>query len=120
MLERHRPMCVILYTYPRSHITDTHYNGCQSQRFLDEGNFRKENIAYIRNGVVISYDNLNINDEIAYHCNYEDLSLKSDSDRRCPDYERLKIKTFPPGCYSKSALNNSGSYSLSSEDCVIK
>ena len=116
---------VILYAYPRSHTIDIGYNGCQNQWFFDDGKFRKLNITYLRDGVAVSYENLNINGEIAYRCNYEAPGLTSDSDRRCPDYERLKIKTFPPGCYSKSVLNNSGlnnsgSYSLSSEDCVIE
>ena len=41
---------VILYTYPRSHAISSLYDGCQSQWFLDEGNFRKLNIAHLRNG----------------------------------------------------------------------
>jgi hypothetical protein len=61
-----------------------------------------------------------ISGEIAYSCNYEDRRLSSDSDGRCPDYNDLKMKTFAPGCYSKSALNSPGSYSLSFDDCIAQ
>ena len=110
----------ILYTYPRSHTSDSVYDGCQNQWFLDEGKFRKLNIAHLRNGEVVSYDSLNINGEIAFCCNYAGRRLSTDSDGRCQGYQRLKVKTFAPDCYSKSAVNRYGSYSLSSADCVVE
>ena len=111
---------VILYTHPRNHMIDSLYDGCQSQWLLDEDRYRKLNITHLKSGEVISYHSLNINGEIAYHCNYEERRLSSDSDGHCPSYQSLKIKTFAPGCYSQSLLNSSGSYSLSSEDCIAE
>jgi len=111
---------VILYTYPRNHTIGPLYNGCRSQWFIDDGKFRKLNISYIKNGTVVSYDNLNINGDIAYSCKYEEGRLRGDSDGRCPGYEKLRIKTFAPGCYSKSELDSSGSYPLASKKCIAE
>jgi len=57
---------IILYTYLRSHTSGSVYDGCQNQWFLDEGKFRKLNIAHLRDGEVVSYDSLNINGEIVF------------------------------------------------------
>lgn len=111
---------VILYIYPRSNTIDKSYTDCQNQWFLDEDHFRKLSIVYYMNGAATSYDNLNIRGDISYRCQYVDRRPTDSSDRRCPDFERLMIKTYQPGCYSNSELNNSGSFDLISETCEIE
>jgi hypothetical protein len=108
---------VILYSYPRSQTIDEHYNGCQSQWFLDDDHYRKLSIVRYKKGVAVAYDNIDLNGKIGYHCQYADQVLSGDSDSRCPDFGQLKKKSFQAGCYSQSKLNASDSYEAAYAGC---
>ena len=111
---------VILYIYPRSHTIDSHYSGCQNQWFLDENHFRKLSVVHYKSGVITAYDNINLNGNVGYHCQYENGSLSGKNDSRCPNFLQLKKKTYQSGCYSQSELNNSDSYDVSMPSCKLK
>ena len=111
---------VILYIYPRSHTIDKTYTGCQNQWFFDNDHYRKLSTIHYRDGIETGYDNINLHGNIGYHCEYKLKQLTGNSDKRCPQYEALKKKTYQTGCYSLSKLNSSDSYETSSKDCVYK
>jgi len=111
---------VILYIYPRSHTINKNYTGCQSQWFYDDDHYRKLSVTHYKDGVQTRYDNINLRGNIGYHCEYKLKKLMKDSDNRCPQYEALKKKTYPAGCYSLSKLNSSDSYDVSSDECLFK
>lgn len=111
---------VILYIYPRSHIINKNYNGCQNMWFYDDSHYRKLSVVHYKHGIAIAYDNINLNGEIGYYCEFEKHSLIPDSDKRCPQYDQLKKKTYRTGCYSLSKLNSSGSYDITTADCVLE
>jgi hypothetical protein len=100
---------VILYIYPRSHTIDESYDGCQSQWFLDDDHYRRLSVVRYTKGITVTYDNIDLNNKIGYHCQYTQQVLNTDSDMRCPKFDQLKIKTYQAGCYSQSKLNTSGS-----------
>lgn len=111
---------VILYLYPRNHTIDAHFNGCQSQWFLDEDHYRKLSLVHYKEGIAIAYDNINPDGKVGFQCRYAEGALSSNSDPRCPGYQQLRRKTFQAGCYSQSELNSSGSYQPASADCVME
>lgn len=111
---------VILYIHPRSHTIDKNYTGCQNQWFLDGDHYRKLSVIHYKNGIATGYDNINLYGDIGYHCEYKLKQLTENSDRRCPQHEVLKKKTYQAGCYSLSKLNSSDSYEVSSKNCVYK
>jgi hypothetical protein len=111
---------MILYIYPRSHTIDKNYTGCQSQWFLDENHYRKLSVVHYRGGIQTKYDNINLRGDIGYHCEYKLKKLVDSNDKRCPQYETLKKKTYQAGCYSLSKLNSSNSYDVSSKECLFE
>lgn len=111
---------VILYIYPRSHTINKNYNGCQNMWFYDDDHYRKLSVVHYNQGIVMAYDNINLNSIIGYHCEFENLSLIQNSDKRCPQYDQLKKKTYQAGCLSKSKYNSSGSYDRATVDCVLE
>ena len=111
---------VILYIHPRSHTVDNNYSGCQSQWFLDDDHYRKLSVVHYEKGVAVRYDNIRINGGIGYQCHYQDKRVKTESDKRCPAFEKLRRQTYQAGCYSKSKLNWSDSYDVAFDDCQLK
>ncbi len=111
---------VILYIYPRTHGIGTAYNGCQNQWFFDDDHYRKLSVVHYRNGIISAYDNIKINGDIGYHCEYEDGLLASNNDDRCPESSRLMPKTYQAGCYSRSELNASDSYDVAFSECELR
>ena len=111
---------VILYIYPRSHTINKNYTGCQNQWFFDDDHYRKLSIIHYRDGIETGYDNINMRGKIGYHCKYKLKTLTEESDKRCPQYETLKKKTYQAGCYSLSKLNSSDSFDVSSKDCTFE
>ena len=111
---------VILYIYPRSHLITSGYNGCQNQWFLDDDHYRKLNVVHYKNGEITQYDNIRINGSIGYQCIYENKLASKESDKRCPDFEKLKKQTYQAGCYSKSKLNWSDSYDVAFDYCQFQ
>jgi hypothetical protein len=111
---------VILYLYPRSHTIDQSFDGCQNLWFLDDEHYRKLSVVRYTKGIAVAYDNIDLNNEIGYHCQYSERALSADSDRRCPAFEQLRLKTYQAGCYSQSKLDSSDSYQVASADCELK
>lgn len=111
---------VILYIYPRSHAIDRNYSGCQNQWFFDDDHFRKLSVVYYKDGLATAYDNINLNGDIAYHCDYRDKILSSSSDDRCPNHSQLRKKTYRSGCHSQAKLNSSDSYAIAFSDCTLR
>ncbi len=111
---------VILYIYPRSHIIDSGYDGCQSQWFLDDGHYRKLNVVHYAKGQITRYDNIRIDGGIGYQCNYKSTLITEESDKRCPLFEQLKKQTYQAGCYSKSKLNWADSYDVAFDYCQLQ
>lgn len=111
---------VILYVYPRNDTIDKKYSGCQHQWFYDDDHYRKLSTIHYIDGVATVYENIGMYGDIAYACHYEKGKLNDEDDRRCPQHEELKKKTYQAGCFSLSKLNSSDSYDVSSKDCVIK
>ena len=111
---------VILYLYPRNISIDKKYNGCQNHWFNDEGNYRKLSVTHFIRGMIYAYDSINPHGDIAYHCQYMKEQVDNGNDRRCPPYEKLKSKSYPSGCLSRSKTDRSGNYKTVSENCVLE
>ncbi len=111
---------VILYIYPRSHTINKNYTGCQNLWFYDDDHYRKLSVTHYKGGIPTGYDNINLQGDLGYYCEYKLKKLMGTSDNRCPQYKTLKKKTYRAGCYSLSKLNSSDSYDVSPKDCVYK
>jgi len=110
---------VILYIYPRNSQMSNSFNGCQTRWFYDDDHFRKLDIVRYQDGKQLAYDKLRIDGELSYRCQYKDQLPAVDNDGRCPSLELLDRSSYRSGCHSLSYLNESDSYSLAFEDCVL-
>jgi hypothetical protein len=110
---------VILYIYPRNSQMESSFSGCQTRWFYDDDHFRKLDIVRYQDGKQVAYDKLRIDGELSYRCRYKDQIPASDNDGRCPPFELLDRSSYRAGCHSLSYLNESDSYNLAFEDCVL-
>jgi len=110
----------VIYVYPRNPDIDDRYSGCQIGWFKDDDHFRKLGVTHFISGVVDSYDSININGEVAYHCQYTSGVLAAGYDGRCPEPGSLMNRSYQAGCFSKATLNSSNSYEPASADCELK
>ena len=77
-------------------------------------------MVHYRNGIISAYDNIKIDGDIGYHCEYEDGLLTGNNDNRCPESSQLTPKTYQANCYSQSKLNASDSYDGAFTECELK
>ena len=110
---------VILYIYPRDSQITSDFTGCQSTWFYDEDHFRKLDIVRIEHGRRVAYDKLRIDGQLAYRCRYKGGQPAGDNDGRCPAFEMLERSSYRSGCHSLSYLNESDSYNLAFDDCIL-